>query len=149
VRIFKDITQLIGNTPIIYINRICQNAHAKVAAKIEAFNPAGSIKDRPCLNMLENAEKKGLIGENTIIVEPTSGNTGIGLAYICAVKGYKLKLTMPDTMSVERRKLLTHLGAELILTPGKDGMNGAITKAKDDDQKEDDINQTILLRQKK
>ena len=119
-------TELIGNTPLVKINKL---SSANILAKVESFNPAGSIKDRPALNMIEKAEQKGLINKDTIIIEPTSGNTGIGLAMVCAIKGYKMILTMPETMSLERRKLLQAYSAELVLTDGAKGMQGAVDKA--------------------
>ena len=119
-------TELIGNTPLVKINKL---SSANILAKVESFNPAGSIKDRPALNMIEKAEQEGLINKDTIIIEPTSGNTGIGLAMVCAIKGYKMILTMPETMSLERRKLLKAYGAELVLTDGAKGMQGAVDKA--------------------
>lgn len=124
----ENILQTIGNTPLVKINRL-NDGFATVLAKVESFNPGGSIKDRPALNMIEDAEHKGLINKDTVIIEPTSGNTGIGLAMVCAVKGYRMILTMPETMSVERRKLLSLYGAELILTEGSKGMQGAVDKA--------------------
>ena len=126
----NDITELIGNTPLIKINKLVPK-DVLVLGKLEYYNPLSSVKDRIALSMIENAEKKGEIKKNTVIIEPTSGNTGIGLAFICAVKGYDLILTMPDTMSIERRNLLKRLGAGIILTPGEEGMKGAIIKAEE------------------
>ncbi len=129
MQIFPDINTTIGRTPLVRLNNITDGLEADVLAKLEFFNPLGSVKDRIAVSMIEAAEADGLIGPDTLIVEPTSGNTGIALAFVCAAKGYRLCLTMPDTMSVERRKLLIHLGAELVLTPGAQGMKGAIAEA--------------------
>ena len=128
-RIFSHGSNTIGSTPLIRLDALARGVSATILVKLEFRNPLGSVKDRIALSMIEAAEKEGLIKEDTVIVEPTSGNTGIGLAFVCAEKNYKLTLTMPETMSLERRKLLKHLGAELVLTPGPEGMKGAIQKA--------------------
>ncbi len=129
--IAEDITELVGRTPLVRVRKVAADLPGTVLLKLENFNPCSSVKDRIGLSMIEAAERSGKINEDTILLEPTSGNTGIALAFICAARGYKLVLTMPETMSQERRKLLAALGAKLVLTSGKDGMTGAIQKAKD------------------
>ena len=132
-KIAKSLIELIGNTPLLELSNYekLNKLEAKVVAKLEYFNPAGSVKDRIGYAMIKDAEDKGLINKDTVIIEPTSGNTGIGLSFIAAVKGYRIILTMPETMSIERRKLIKAYGAEIVLTPGKDGMSGAVKKAEE------------------
>ncbi|MCF0198121.1 MAG: cysteine synthase A [Bacteroidaceae bacterium] len=132
-RIYKNLTELVGHTPLIELCNTEQSEElcARLIVKLECFNPGGSVKDRIALAMIEDAESSGLLQPGATIIEPTSGNTGIGLAWVAAIKGYKLTLTMPDTMSIERRKLLKALGVNLVLTPGKEGMKGAIAKARE------------------
>ena len=130
MEIADNILETIGHTPLVKINRM-NDGSAKIVVKLEKQNPAGSVKDRPALNMIEKAEREGLINKDTVIIEPTSGNTGIGLALVCAIRGYRMILTMPETMSLERRKLLAAYGAELVLTDGQKGMQGAVDKAEE------------------
>jgi cysteine synthase A len=130
-KIYTTILETIGNTPLIRLNKITSGLKCTVVAKLESGNPGGSVKDRICLSMIDEAEKQGVIDENTVIIEPTSGNTGIGLAIVAAVRGYRLILTMPETMSVERRRLLSAYNAELVLTPSGEGMKGAVKKAEE------------------
>lgn len=129
--IFSDVSHTVGKTPLVQLNHLTKGLDTTVLAKLEFRNPLGSVKDRIGLSMIEAAEAEGRLSRDTLIVEPTSGNTGIGLAFVCALKKYRLILTMPETMSIERRKLLKHLGAEIVLTPGSEGMQGAIRKAKE------------------
>ncbi|WP_082788859.1 cysteine synthase A [Desulfolucanica intricata] len=131
MKIVKNLTDLIGQTPMLALDRLDKDLPAKLAAKLESFNPGGSVKDRTGFSMINDAEERGLINKATVIIEPTSGNTGIALALVCAARGYRLILTMPETMSAERRSLLKAYGAELVLTPGTDGMPGAIQKAQE------------------
>lgn len=146
MKIAKDLTQLIGNTPLLEVNRVekTENLKARVLVKLESFNPGGSVKDRIALAMIEDAEKQGIIKPGDTIIEPTSGNTGIGLAWVAKIKGYNLILTMPETMSLERRNLLKALGARLELTPGSEGMKGAIKKAK---ELHESIQGSVILQQ--
>lgn len=130
-RIADDITALTGDTPLVRLNRISRGSSADIVAKLESFNPCGSVKDRIGVSMINAGEEAGLIDHDTLVIEPTSGNTGIALAFVCAARGYRLILTMPDTMSAERRQILTALGAEVVLTPGSEGMPGAIKKAEE------------------
>lgn len=138
-RVYNSIIETIGNTPLVKLNRITKDIEPNLYVKIEAFNPGASVKDRICMSMIEKAEQENIIKNDIIIVEPTSGNTGIGLALVCAAKGYKLILTMPDSMSIERRKILRAYGAELILTPAAKGMKGAIEKAEELSEEDDKV----------
>ena len=145
-KIAEKLTDLVGNTPLVKLNQFkeSEGAKANLIAKLESFNPLGSVKDRIALSMVEDAEKKGLLHAGSVIIEPTSGNTGIGLAFVSAIKKYRLILTMPETMSLERRNLLKALGAELVLTPGTEGMKGAIAKAS---QLQSELPDAIILQQ--
>src|SRR5450759_2118780 len=130
-RIYDDISGTIGGTPLVKLKRISEGSVADVYGKLESFNPLGSVKDRVAVSMIDDAEKRGLIGPGSTIIEPTSGNTGIGLAFVCAARGYRLIITMPDTMSVERQQMLAFMGAEVLLTPGKDGISASVKKAEE------------------
>ena len=143
-RIYKSMTDLIGNTPLLELNRMNPDGKARVIVKIESFNPGGSVKDRAALSMIEDAEKSGVLTPGSVIIEPTSGNMGVGLAWVGKMRGYRVILTMPDSMSMERRNLLKALGAEIVLTPGAEGMMGAVKKA---EELRDSMEGAVILRQ--
>ncbi|HBA99473.1 MAG: cysteine synthase A [Bacteroidetes bacterium GWD2_45_23] len=145
-KIAENLTQLVGNTPLLKLSNFgkAEGAAANLVVKLESYNPLGSVKDRIALSMVEDAEQKGLLSEGSVLIEPTSGNTGIGLAFVSAIKKYRLILTMPETMSIERRNLLKALGAELVLTPGSEGMKGSIAKAK---ELQSEIPNSVILQQ--
>jgi len=143
-RIFEDISKTVGNTPLVKLNRIAREADAVILAKVESFNPLSSVKDRIGVSMIEDAEARGLLHGDSVLIEPTSGNTGIALAFVAAAKGYRLILTMPESMSVERRQLLAVLGAEIVLTPAAEGMTGAVTRA---EKLLQEIPHSVLLQQ--
>jgi cysteine synthase A len=130
-RMYEDITGTIGGTPLVRLNRVAEGAGARVYGKLESFNPLGSVKDRVAVAMIDDAESRGLLGVGTTVIEPTSGNTGIGLAFVCAARGYKLLITMPDTVSKERSEMLAFLGAEVIFTPGSNGIRGSVARAEE------------------
>ena len=146
-RIFNNIVETVGHTPLVRLNKVTAGLEATILLKCEFFNPLGSVKDRIGMAMIEDAEKRGILKKNTVIIEPTSGNTGIALAFVAAAKGYKFILTMPETMSLERRTLLAMLGAKLMLTPGAEGMKGAIARAEQLAQRNPQLLDSAAIRQ--